>query len=154
MIRKEFFIKIERNKSSYNYKENPELDSFNNNIKNNCQDKLILLKDGNEIFSHNQLQSIANYPGNFSNDSIAEGDFQLQCFVWVGSSFADPNNADRIKIHGIINAKTLTGDIIGHDSYIIYKDGSKSAGRVLHHTTYYPPEKKRTFLCLFRSFFN
>lgn len=142
MIRQDLFIQIERQKSSYDYKINQDLDTFNNNIKNNCQDKIILLKNNMELYSHNLLQSIANYPGNFINDSLAEGDFTLVCFVTAGESFADPNNPNRIKIHGIINAKTLNGDLIGNDSHILYKDGSRSIGRVLMHSTYYPPENK------------
>lgn len=142
MLRKDFFIQIERKKSSFDFRVNTGLDTFENNIQNNCQDKIILFKDGKELFSHEQIQTVANYPNCTVFDSIGEGDFNLVCFVWVGVTFADPNHPSRIKIHGIIDGKTIGGDIIESDSRIRYKDGSRSLGRVLMHTTYYPPKDK------------
>lgn len=130
------YLKIIRKKESYDYKLLKNLNNFSNNIKNNCIDSIILYKDGVEIYRNDKIQTVANYPQSHFKDTIKEGKFQIKCFVDAGYSFADPNNLERIKIHGIINAIDQDGQSVNSESKQIDKGIPK--GRWLIHSTFSP----------------
>jgi hypothetical protein len=147
----ELFIKIERKKSSYEYQFNPNINTFQNNKNHNCQDKLILLKDGIEIYRYEKLQTVPNHPDNnfFNKKDAIIGKFQLKCFVEAvkGGSFADPYNPGRIILHKVINSQTVIGSKLNSDGMIVDNYSPKGRGCVWFHSSYYPPMNKETINC-------
>ena len=145
MFREDITFKIIRNKSSYDFKLFPEQeDDYINNTKHNCEDSFVLYKDKEEIFRCDTVQTYVNFPNAHKGDTIAPGKIQLMLFLAPGVSFADSKTPGRIKIHGFINGKTLDGNVIGEDAMIYDSVTKKKRGRVLLHTTYFPPKDKET----------
>lgn len=125
-------IRVIREKKSYDFKLNPQLDTFANNIKNNLIDT-ILIVNNNEVVFKAKCQSVANYPGAF-RDTIKEGKFQIKCFV--------PPNSMHGEIHAIINTFDIDNQPINHNSYQV--DNNITKGRWLIHDTYYTPAKRES----------
>lgn len=122
---------VERNKSSYDFKINPnQPSSFQNNYKNNSKDWLCIYDDKTEL-ARFRCQSVANYCfGDYKSngptehgDTIREGYFKVKCFV-------EPRNFHG-EIHGIIETKDIDGQWINHDSMQI--ENGFQTGRWLIH---------------------
>jgi hypothetical protein len=105
---KDLFVRIFRNKLSYQYKRFPNRpDDWNNNDNNNTLDNFTLYYDEGRIFQA-KVQTVANIPGGRYFDTIAPGPFQIKCFV-------DPRLFYG-RIHGICNAYDLDGQLINENS--------------------------------------
>lgn len=136
-------LKIIRNKLSYDFIiDKNKKENFDNNIKNNCKDELLLIHNSKIIFQCNEIQTVANYPNAHVLDTVKPCNFKIRCFIKTGESFADPSNPDKIKIHGIINAVDNEGQSINFNSLQI--DNNQIKGRWLIHSTYYPKLDKDT----------
>lgn len=133
MLRKDLFFHLIRNKKSYDYKFNHNLNDYKNNVKNNSLDTLILFEVENEndvllneIWSYKRIQSVSNHPKFDHKDTIAPGKFQIRCFVEKRKYFNQP--------HGIINAIDIEHQPIGEFSMQVEEGFQK--GRWLIHDTY------------------
>jgi hypothetical protein len=105
---KDLFIRIYRKNVSYNYKEFPNKpDSWVNNDNNNMRDSLVIFYNEALLFKA-KCQSVANIPGGRFTDTIAPGKFQIKCFVDNRNFYG--------RIHGIVNAYDLDGQLINEDS--------------------------------------
>lgn len=136
-------IIVERKRKSWDFKANPSKpDGFDNNYKNNMIDSLCLYDDNAEI-ARFKCQSVANYcfgemaksMKNPAGDSIAEGYFEVECFV-------EPRNFHG-EIHGIVRTKDIDGQWINHESMQIDDNGYQS-GRWLIHSNYSNKTKSDT----------
>jgi hypothetical protein len=134
---------VRRKSESYCFRFEPNIETFANNVKNNCKDTLILLKDGIEVFKCSYLQTVANYPNADVMDTVRPGKFHLKCFVRAGISFADPADPARIRIHAVINALDLDQERI--DSNAMQMDDGIYEGRWLLHSTFLPRTRKDAF---------
>ena len=125
-------IRVERKRSSYNFKADPlSPDSFENNWKNNSQDMIIIRSKGlDEVRFH--CQTVANYCfGDYATgstvaygDTIAPGNFKLRAFV--------PSRSFHGEIHAITHTKDIDGEWIDRDGMQITKGGFQN-GRFLIH---------------------
>lgn len=124
-----------RKKSSYDFKAHPELpDGFDNNWKNNSQDDLILMDDGQPVYQC-KCQSVANYCfGDMATadtvahgDTVARGKFCVRLFV-ERRSFHGP-------IHAIVRTRDLDGQWIDHNAMQTTEKGFQN-GRWLIHDRY------------------
>lgn len=106
-------FRVIRKKSSYDYKYQLSLNGdWDNQKKNNSQDRLQLLEDDGTLVFDSPSQTIANLEtldaGIHFTDSIAPGTFAIKLFVEQRDFWCQP--------HGIIRAKTLAGDTIDNNS--------------------------------------
>jgi hypothetical protein len=106
-------FRVIRKKSSYDYKFTPsQPGSWDNQKRNNSQDRLQLLDDDGTLVFESISQTVANLetldPGIHFLDTIAPGPFAVKLFVEQRDFWCDP--------HGIIRAKTLAGDAIDDNS--------------------------------------
>ena len=122
----DFKINILRRSQSYDYKFDKTKNTFNNNIKNNMID-IFQLERKDQIIFQCMCQSISNHPNYDHYDSIAEGSFQIKCFV-------PPKNFHG-EIHAIINTKDMEGQLIDEDAYQM--ENGQLKGRWLIHDTVY-----------------
>lgn len=137
MIRDDLYIQVERKKTSYDFKLNAKLDSFKNNIKNNAVDTIKLYQNDKEIFIYEKIRSLLNYPGCKVADSLANGNFQIKCFV--------DRRSYKENIHGIINAFDMEGQKI--DSFSMQKDNGLIKGRWLVHGNLNPKTNRDYNYC-------
>ncbi|TAH55189.1 MAG: hypothetical protein EWM51_03655 [Treponema sp.] len=134
MIRTDIAILVVRNKKSFNFKVNKNINSFANNWKNNSLDTIRLLINRKEVFSC-RVQTVANHPDNRGeNDTIQNGKFQVKCFV-------EPR-LFRPRIHGIINTVDMDGQKIDHES--MQYEGGYQNGRWLIHSRWSQKTKADT----------
>lgn len=104
----DLFVRVDRKKLSYEYKRYASLDdSWSNNDKNNMLDDFILFYNEALLFKA-KCQSIANIPNGRFLDTLAPGKFQIKCFVENRNYYG--------RIHGIINAYDLDGQLINENS--------------------------------------
>lgn len=108
IISNDLFIDIKRFKGSHYFKFDKNKNDFENNINNNMLDIFRLFYKNISVFQCS-CQTIANHPKYDYLDSLAEGNFQVKCFV--------PPNDYHGEIHAIINTKNLAGKIINKNSY-------------------------------------
>jgi len=102
------FIRIERNKKSYQYKRNPKAkDDWNNNDNNNGLDDFELFDYESRLLSV-KCQTVSNIPNGNYLDTIAPGPFLLKCFV-------EPRNF-HCRIHGISETSDLQFEWINDES--------------------------------------
>jgi hypothetical protein len=125
-------IVIKRQKSSYDFKANPSApDSFANNWKNNSQDDLILMDDGQPVYQC-KCQSVANYCfGEMATadsvahgDTVAPGEFTLRLFV--------PPRSFHGEIHAITQTRDVDGQWIGRDAMQTTANGFQNGRWLLH----------------------
>lgn len=127
MKRYGLFIRVIRDVRSFDFKADLKKNSFENNWKNNSLDVLELMNDGEVLFSC-RVQTVANHPeNNGENDTIADGTFQIRCFV-------EPR-LFRPRIHAIINTTDMDGERIDHEA-MQYKSNGFQNGRWLIHSRY------------------
>lgn len=119
-------ILIERRKKSFFYKVDSTKNSFANNWKNNSLDVISILKGGRKIRSY-QCQTVANHPDYDTHDTIADGKFQVRCFV-------DPRLFHG-HIHAIINTFDVDGEWVDHNAMQNTAGGFQN-GRWLIHDRY------------------
>lgn len=128
-------VEVQRSKSSYNFRDNPNLPhSFENNWKNNSKDWFILFDDDAEICRF-RCQSVANYCfGDMAQgdtvaegDTIAEGEFTLKAFVEPRSFHGE--------IHAITQTVDLDGQVIDRNAMQLNASGFQN-GRWLVHSRY------------------
>ena len=128
-------IIVERKMKSYDFKVNPKKPSgFDNNYKNNSLDYFCVYDDKAEICRF-KCQSVANYCfGDYATgdtveygDTIAEGYFEIKCFV-------EPRNFHG-QIHGIVRTKDIDGQWIDTNSMQTTANGFQN-GRFLIHDKY------------------
>jgi len=98
---------VERKKSSFDCKFNKNLNSFENNIKNNTKD-ILKLYQGDELLFECAVQSVANHPSVTTDNSIRAGKFEIKLFVEKRAFW---NN-----VHGICNTTTKNGIAINENS--------------------------------------
>jgi hypothetical protein len=104
----DLFVRVDRKKLSYEYKRYMSLDdSWSNNDKNNMLDDFILFYNEALLFKA-KCQSIANIPNGRFLDTLAPGKFQIKCFVENRNYYG--------RIHGIVNAYDLDGQLINENS--------------------------------------
>lgn len=102
------FIRVERFHTSHYYKRNQlKDDDWLNNDAHNCEDNFKLFSYEDLIFKA-KCQSISNIPGGKYEDSIAEGPFQIKCFVDKRMFYP--------RIHGICNTFDLGFEHINENS--------------------------------------
>ena len=125
-------IRVERKRSSYNFKADPfKPDSFENNWKNNSLDRIVIQNDGTDEI-HLHCQTVANYCfGDYATastvahgDTVAPGNFKMRAFV--------PPRSFHGEIHAITSTKDIDGEWIDHDGMQITKNGFQN-GRFLIH---------------------
>ena len=126
MIDNNISIRVERKKESFHYKVNPAENSYANNWHNNSLDTIFILKDGRVIRSY-PCQTVANHPDYDTHDTIADGSFQVRCFV--------PPRAFHGHIHAIINTFDVDCEWIDHESMQSTEGGFQN-GRWLIHDRY------------------
>lgn len=128
-------VKVIRKKESYSFRADPSApDSFENNWKNNSQDDLVLMDDGQPVYQC-KCQSVANYCfGDMDTadtvahgDTIAPGEFTVRLFV-------DPRNFHG-EIHAITRTRDLDGQWVNHNAMQTTKGGHQN-GRWLIHDKY------------------
>lgn len=128
-------VKVTRKKASYNFRADPSApDSFENNWKNNGLDRLILLKDGEEIYKCT-CQSVANYcfGANATADTVAHGD-TISPGEFTVRLFVEPRNFHG-EIHAITRTRDLDGQWIDHNAMQTTAGGYQN-GRWLIHDKY------------------
>lgn len=132
MILKNYLLKVYRKKLSYDYKFNLKKNDYNNNIKNNSLDKMVLFyleKLNENVIKENYLieipnvQTVSNHPHFDHFDTIAAGPFSVELFV-------TPRKFHGL-IHGIIDAIDIEGQKIDHWSMQVENGYQK--GRWLIH---------------------
>lgn len=101
------FIRVERKKSSYQYKRKPkEKDDWHNNDYHNCEDDFELFDYESLLFSA-KCQTVSNIPGGRYLDTIAPGPFLIKCFVEQRNFYC--------RIHGICETSDLENEWINQD---------------------------------------
>jgi hypothetical protein len=114
----DLFVRVYRKKLSYKYKRYSTWpDSWTNNDINNSLDDFILYYNEALLFKA-KCQSVANIPGGRFLDTLAPGKFQIKCFVENRNYYG--------RIHGIVNAYDLDGQLINENSIETIK-GSNGA---------------------------
>lgn len=116
-------LSILRRKESFNYKVAPSKNSFDNNWKNNSLDDLVVLRNGESLASY-KCQTVANHPDFDPGDTIADGDFQIRCFV--------PPRLFHGQIHAIINTYDIDGEWIDHEAMQSTKGGYQTGRWLVH----------------------
>ena len=115
-------LNVVRNKISYDYKFDKQKNSYENNVKNNSKDVIVLLKDNRPIFKA-FCQTTANHPEFSFGDTIRPGAFQVKCFVEHRQMHGE--------IHGIVNGYDLDGQKI--DVFSMQVENGYQKGRWLIH---------------------
>lgn len=106
----ELFIRVLRDKRSYDFKRNlKQPDSWGNNDINNMLDELRLYVDESILFQAH-MQTVANILDGRFIDTIAPGPFKIKAFIGEGKN-ADPRNFHG-RIHGICNTYDLENEWI------------------------------------------
>lgn len=106
-------FRVIRKKSSYDYKFTPsQPGDWDNQKRNNSQDRLQLLEDTGELVFDSPSQTVANLEtldaGVHFLDSVAPGPFSIRLWVEQRDFWCWP--------HGIIRAKTMGSDQIDENS--------------------------------------
>ena len=106
-------IKIQRNKASYDYRRDPSKPfAWDNNDNNNSLDTFILFDDDGIELMRTPIQTVSNTEGIIGGDkfldTVAPGGFYIKTDVERRSFYP--------RIHGIVSAKTMAGELIGQDS--------------------------------------
>lgn len=131
-MRNDLQIKVERYKTSYAFRQYPDKpDSFENNWKNNSQDRLILLRGELEIYRW-KCQTVANYCfGSMATadtvpygDTVAPGEFTVECFV--------PPRAFHGEIHAITRTRDLDGQWVDHRAMQTTAGGFQNGRWLIH----------------------
>ena len=108
-------IRIVRKKASLEYRRDPNAPfDWHNNDANNSLDQFFV-KDGDKILFICPVQSVSNMEGLDPTvhfyDTIAPGDFYLKAFR--AEQYPTQHYG---RIHGVVRATTLNGDVINDDS--------------------------------------
>jgi len=98
---------VERKKSSFDCKFNKNLNSFENNIKNNTKD-ILKLYQGDELLFECAVQSVSNHPSVTTDNSIRAGKFEIKLFVEKRAFWGN--------VFGICNTATKNGIAINENS--------------------------------------
>jgi hypothetical protein len=93
---------------------------YKNNTKNNMLDReRIIYHKGNVtqvIYECQNIQTVANYPMAQVDDTIADGEFFIMCFVSQGGY--------RYPIHAVVRARDMKGHYINdHSMDVVEKEG-------------------------------
>ena len=133
----DLLVKVFRIRKSYDYKYDPSANSYQNNIKNNCIDTLVLFQiiggEYIELYRCDTMQSVSNHPEMSYFDTLAtDKSFDIVAFVPPGTFGQE--------IHGIADALDLDGEPI--DKFCMQIEDGRVKGRWLVHSTYNPETYK------------
>lgn len=124
-------IKIIRKQGSFEYKYKEQINNYQNNIKNNSLDTILIMNEGTELFSAN-CQTVSNHPDFKHRDTIQKGTFKIKCFVESRKFHGE--------IHGIIDAYDIENQKI--NNYSMQLENGQLKGRWLVHDKWYDKIQK------------
>lgn len=101
------FIRVERKKTSYDYKHDPKRPgSWSNNTKHSAEDKIKLFIYEESLFEA-KCQTVSNIPTGRYQDTIAPGPFLIRCFV--------PPRMYHCEVHGICQTNDIENQPIDNN---------------------------------------